>query len=145
MSDATATRMDAIEIADFLATQHTGVLSLASDDDAYAVPVSFAYDDADSALYLRLGYAPGSQKRTFVDAVDRASFVVYDDTPDGWRSVVARGRLEELSESSLDSSIVESVRGLDIPYFQVHDRPATDLEFHVVRLDVTELTGVAEA
>lgn len=145
MPATTASRMDALEIAAFLETQGTGVLAMADGGDGYAVPVSFAYDDADSSVYFRLGYAPGSEKRAYVEAVESASFVVYDDTEEGWKSVVVRGPIELLSETSLDSAVVQSVRELDIPYFHVHDRPADEMEFNVVRLEATELTGVVEA
>jgi nitroimidazol reductase NimA-like FMN-containing flavoprotein (pyridoxamine 5'-phosphate oxidase superfamily) len=150
--------MDAEEIAAFLDTQETGVISFANDDDSYAIPVSFASDvndgdDVDDAgeeagaaeLYFRFGFAPGSEKRTYVDASDRVSFVVYDDTAAGWKSVVARGRLEAVSARSLDAIVAEAVRGLDIPYFAVHDSPIGELHFTLVRLDATELTGVVEA
>lgn len=143
----TATDMDAIEIADFLATQETGILSLANGDDGYGIPVSFAYDDADEDgphVYFRLGYAPGSQKRRFVDASDRVSFTVYDRTDEGWKSVVARGRLEEVSARTLDAIVAEAVHGLDIPYFSVHDRPVKELHLTLTRLDVADLTGIVE-
>jgi hypothetical protein len=143
----TATDMDAVEISEFLGTQGTGVLSLADGDDSYAVPVSFAFDDEDERgpyVYLRLGFAPGSEKRAFIDSSDRVSFVVYDDTEDGWKSVVARGRLETVSARSLDAIVGEAIRGLDIPYFTVHGEAAKDLNFTLARIDVTELTGIVE-
>jgi hypothetical protein len=140
--------MDAEGIAAFLDTQETGVLSLANDGDGYAIPVSFASDVDDEGgegeFYFRFGFAPGSEKRTYVDASDRVSFVVYDDTAAGWKSVVARGRLEAVSARSLDAIVAEAVRGLDIPYFAVHDSPIADLHFTLVRLDATELTGIVE-
>lgn len=142
MGDDTSTRMDAVAINDFMNSQQTGVLSLADDDEAYAIPVSFAYDDGGPNIYVRLGYAPGSEKQRFVEAVDRVTFVVYDRTDEGWRSVVARGRLETVSETSLGSAIAESVEQLDIPFFQVFDRPATDLDFSILRIDVQEIDGL---
>ncbi len=137
--------MDAIEISEFLQSQQTGVLSMANDDDSYAIPVSFTYvedDEHSPAVYLRLGYGPNSLKRRFVDATDYVSFVVYDSTADGWKSVVARGPIGEQSEPGLGASITESVRGLNIPFFRVFDSPASDLEFSVVRIDVEELDGI---
>lgn len=135
--------MDATEIAAFLDERDTGVLSLADGDDAYAIPVSFAADDGD--LYFRLGYAPGSQKRRFVDATDHATFVTYEPTAEGWKSVVAGGRLETLSADSLDTVVQESVRDLDVPYYQVQDRPVDELDQRIVRLDVDRLSGIVGA
>ena len=145
MGEQTARAMDGLEIAEFLSGHRTGLLALAKGDVGYAIPVSFAFDPDESFVYLRLGFAPGSQKRAFVDATDRASFVVYDETDEGWKSVVAEGRLEERSKTSLDSSIVEAVEGLRIPFFSVHRRPARDLEFGVHRVAVSTLNGIAQA
>lgn len=134
--------MDAIEIGDFLRERTTGVLGLGKDDEGYAIPLSFVYRDEGPSLYFRLGYGPDSQKRAFVDAADTVSFVVYDETGGGWKSVVARGELEELSTSTADSSVVQAVRGLDIPYFRVFDRETGDVEFSIVRLHVTGIDGL---
>lgn len=145
MSDPPRREMDAIEIAEFLDGQRTGTLALADADDAYAVPVSFDFDAETQHVYMRLGYGPESRKRAFIDAADLVSFVVYDDTAEGWKSVVVQGALETLSETSLDSSIREAVANLDIPYFQIHDRPAGETEFNIVRIDPVKVTGIVEA
>lgn len=142
MSDTTGRRMDAVEIAEFMTDQETGTLALADGDESYAIPVAFAYDEDGPDVYLRLGYGPDSEKRRFVEESDRVSFVVYDRTRDGWRSVVARGRPEVVSETSLGSAIAERVNELDIPYFRVFDRPASELEFNLVRIDVQEIDGL---
>jgi len=144
MTERTRHEMDAIEIANFLDGQHTGVLSMADGDDAYSVPVSFDYDGDEAAVYFRFGYGPDSQKRRYLDTVDTASFVVYDRTESGWQSVVIEGSLARVAESSLDSSVREAMDGLDIPYFRVHHRPAGEMDFNIVRLDATKMTGIGE-
>lgn len=144
MRGQTATQMDAIEMAEFLETQQTGVLSLAKDGDGYAIPVSFVYDDDQQHVYLRLGFAPGSQKRKYLDATEHVSFVVYDETDEGWKSVVIQGTVEELSSTTLDSSIHEAVNNLDIPFMSVHKRPVNDTEFRIVRVSVTTINGIVE-
>lgn len=144
MPGQTATEMDAIEMGEFLETQQTGVLSLAKDDDGYAIPVSFVYDDGQQDVYLRLGFAPASQKRKYLDATEHVSFVVYDETDDGWKSVVIQGTTEELSSSTLDSSIHEAVNNIEIPFMSVHQRPVTDTEFRIVRISVTTINGLVE-
>lgn len=137
--------MDGIEIAEFLASQDTGVLSLAKENRGYAIPVSFAYVDEGPSVYLRLGYAPDSQKRAFLESTESASFVVYDETESGWKSVVVEGTLEERTKSALDGSIAEAVERLDIPFLSVHDRPKRELAFSLVRIKPSKLTGVVEA
>lgn len=144
---ATATHMDANEVDEFLESHDTGVLAMAHGDDGYGIPVSYAYEAEEAAeprLYLRLGFTPDSEKRAYVDASDRVSLTVYDETGAGWKSVVARGRLEEVTARSLDALVAEVVKELDIPYFTVHDSPTSEFHFSLVRLDVDELTGVVE-
>lgn len=145
MAVATATAMDALDITEFLEAQATGVLAIASGDRVYAIPVSFAYHEDGPAIYFRFGYGPDSQKRTFVEGADEASFVVYDRTDEGWKSVLAEGELEPVSESRLDTTLTEAVNALHIPYFEVHRRPAAELEFEIARLDVDKLSGIVEA
>ncbi len=138
---AGATPMDAVEIADFLQANEAGVLGLAKANTGYAIPVSYTYDDAEQAIYFRLGYAPDSRKLDFIESSELVTFVVFAKTDGGWTSVMAQGNLSELSTTDLDSAIVQSVRSLDIPFFQVHDRPAADLEFGIVELAISSLDG----
>ncbi|WP_227131116.1 pyridoxamine 5'-phosphate oxidase family protein [Halorubellus salinus] len=144
MSGKQATSMDALDIASFLDDHGTGVLALAKDSDAYAIPVSYTFDEDDEAIYFRMGFAPGSQKRKYLDDTDHLSFVVYADTDDGWKSVVVEGTAETLGTDSLDAAIVEAMQGLDIPYYQVHERPATDVQFRIVRVQPTRMSGIVE-
>ncbi|WP_323676430.1 pyridoxamine 5'-phosphate oxidase family protein [Halorubellus sp. PRR65] len=144
MSGKQATSMDALDIASFLEDHGTGVLALASDGDAYAIPVSYTFDEDEEAIYFRMGFAPGSQKRRYLEDTDHLSFVVYADTDDGWKSVVVEGSAETLGSDSLDAAMVEAMEGLDIPYYQVHERPATDVEFRIVRVEPTRMSGIVE-
>lgn len=144
MAAATAATMDALDIAAFLASREAGVLAMTRDGRVYAVPVSFTYDEQRSFLYFRLGFGPDSQKRSYVESVDAASFVVYDRTDEGWKSVVAEGHLEALSASTLDSTVVEAVERLSIPQPGLHRRADDELEHAIVRLDVEKLSGVVE-
>lgn len=144
MAVRTASAMDAIDIGEFLERRGTGVLAIGKAGSVYAIPVSFAYHGDRPALYFRFGYGPDSQKRAFVEGADEATFVVYDRTDGGWKSVIAEGQLEPVSKSNLDTSEVEAVNRLHIPYFDVHRQPAADLEFEIVRLAIGKLSGVAE-
>lgn len=141
----TATAMDAIEIADFLESQATGVIALGKAGSVYAFPVSYAYNDEEPAVYYRFGFGEDSHKRAYVEEADEVSFVVYDHTDVGWKSVLAEGQLEHVSPSKLDTSVVEAVNALRIPYFEVHRQPAAELEFNIYRLQVDKLSGIVEA
>jgi hypothetical protein len=150
MSGPRADRLDREAVDAFLADQSTGTLCLASGDDSYAVPVAFTYDAETGDFHFRLGYGPGSTKREYVDATDRATFVVAADTDDGWTSVVARGELSHRSTVEnldtarpSDGSTSQANRELDIPFYQVFDAP-DEMVFTLVRLETDDLTGVVE-
>jgi hypothetical protein len=133
--------MDQREVNTFLGNEGTGVLALAKNDESYAIPVSYGFDREEETFYLRLAFHPESQKRDFIGPSRTVSLVVSAEGDDGWRSVVARGRLRETGEAAIDSSVVEAIRRINIPFFTVFDRPARDLDFELFRLAPTELSG----
>ena len=132
------------EVVEFLGSGGTGVVAFAKDDESYAIPVSYGFDPEEERIYLRLAFAPESEKRAFVNATSTVSLVVDDDTADGWKSVVARGHLAEVTEAALDSTIVEAMRTMDIPFVTIYDRPSAELAFEMYRLEPDELTGRKE-
>ena len=90
-------RMTDTEVDAFLREQGTGVLALAADGDAYAVPISFGYE-AGRAVFAYWQFGPGSTKEAYTAATDRACLTVYDVASAGeWRSALARGPLRALS------------------------------------------------
>ena len=139
MSRAEAMDDDAVD--EFLGTGGTGVLALANGDDSYAFPVSYGYDATDRAFYVRLAFHPDSEKRGYLGPSSLVSLVVSEEGEEGWQSVVARGHLRETGEAAIDSSVVEAIRRVDIPFFTVFDRPARELEFELFRLTPESLTG----
>lgn len=141
----TRREMDSLEIAEFLESQSTGVLSLARGDDGYGFPVSYYYDSDDQHLYLRFGFGPDSKKREYLDASDTVTLAVYDQTDEGWKSVLVEGEAQEVADGTLDSSLVESVRNFDIPYFRIHQREPEDMTFSIVRIVPERMTGIAES
>ncbi|WP_245902772.1 pyridoxamine 5'-phosphate oxidase family protein [Salinigranum rubrum] len=133
--------MDDREVNAFLGNEGTGVLALARDDESYAIPVSYGYDREEGTFYLRLAFHADSRKREYIGPSRPATLVVNRETEEGWRSVVARGRLRETGEAAIDSSVVEAIRRVNIPFFTVFDRPARELDFELFRLAPDELTG----
>ncbi|THE66489.1 hypothetical protein D8Y22_01905 [Salinadaptatus halalkaliphilus] len=92
-----------------------------------------------------------SRKREYIEATERATFVVAAETNAGWKSVVARGELghrntvENLDRvTPPDRSVSDAEAELDIPFYHVFDEPS-ELLFTLARLRTTELTGIAEA
>lgn len=151
MPQSTASRLDQAATETFLDRQSTGTLSLARDDDSYAIPVSFTFAPETGDFYFRLGYGPDSCKREYIEATERGTFVVAADTGTGWKSVVARGTLEHRNTvenldrvTPPDGSLSDAEHELDIPFYHVFEAPS-ELLFTLVRLRTDELTGVAEA
>ncbi|WP_128476231.1 pyridoxamine 5'-phosphate oxidase family protein [Halorussus pelagicus] len=146
MTDAGAVEMDAEERTEFLAHGGTGVLSFARGDESpFSLPVSYGYDETEGHFYFRLAFGPDAGKRDAVSEDASMTFVTYDDTDEGWRSVVAEGELEEISEESLDSSVGESMRQVEILLVDVFERTPRETTFRFFRLDPDEIAGRKEA
>jgi len=150
MTGPTATALDQAAIEAFLETRSTGTLSLAKENESYAIPVSFTFAPESEDFYFRLSYGPGSRKREYIEATERGTFVVAAETKAGWKSVVARGRLKHRNTvenldrvTPPDGSISDADRELEIPFYHVFKAPSEAL-FTLVRLRTDELTGVAE-
>jgi hypothetical protein len=81
---------------DLLDAAGWGVLAVASDDDPYSIPISFAYDGSD--LYFGL-VREGSTNRkfTFVSEGARGRLLVTDiDSQFDWQSVAVTGTLRRI-------------------------------------------------
>jgi len=93
-------RMDDDAIHDFLASQGVGVLGLSAGDVPYLLPMSFGYD-GDSRLYFTFVLGQTSRKADLSEQADRARFLVYTaDSSFNWETVLLRGTIDELPESS---------------------------------------------
>ena len=142
MSDSAA--MDRSAIDAFLHRHGTGVLALADGDEAYAIPISYAYDAESPAVLVRLGFLDGSEKRHFLKASERVSVVVYDHVEGRWHSVVARGQLERVEADDVDSGLIDALRTGELPLVTVYGDRADDVEFELYRVAIDELTGRVE-
>jgi len=145
MSQRRSVELDHEEIDSLLGDGGVGVISFADEDEPYSIPVSYGYDADAEGLYVRLGFAPESEKRRFVDDGRTASLVVTDETPTGWQSVIAKGSLSEVTEMALDPKAAKSVHKVRIPFVTIYDREPSELDFELYRLDAERLTGRAEA
>ena len=135
------TELSSAETDALLGRHETGVLSLARDDEPYAIPVSYGYDPDARRVYLRLVTTPDSEKRRFLVDAPRASLVVYETDGDGYRSAVATGRLSEIDREDLTVEHVEQFGDAKRPLFEVweEERPALDVTLY--RLDPDDLGG----
>lgn len=136
--------MDDEEVEHRLRTAETGVLALADDGDAYAVPLAHYYDG--EALYFRLGETEGSEKETFLRSTGTACYVLYGaestEDPrglDSW-SVLITGPVSELPSSEHDRFDTAEINRRFAP-IRVFDEAIEDVEITIVRLDVETITG----
>jgi len=72
------------------------------------------------------------------------SFVVHRETDAGWRSIVATGRLEEVTDAPYESTALQGLWAVDIPTVDVFERPPSEIPYRTFRLVPDELTGRKE-
>ncbi|MFC4357157.1 pyridoxamine 5'-phosphate oxidase family protein [Halobium salinum] len=148
MDDVRSVRMDEETRNEFLGTGGTGVVSFAPDEAGeapFSLPVSYGYDAESGDFYFRLATGPDAGKADFVDRRTPVSFVAYETLDGRWESVVATGRLEEVTEAAIDSDVVQAMRNVEIPLVDVFDRHPREVEFGFYRLVPEEVTGKREA
>jgi uncharacterized protein len=132
--------MDDAEIEAFLREQGIGVLSLASNGEAYGVPISFGYDGEDRLYFVFLRVGERSRKEEFAGATERASLTVYDvDSKHVWRSVIANGRVRQVRDDEWDA--VESAIDDNAWYPSLFSEAEPRQDFQGWVLEVEELTG----
>ena len=125
----------------FLGRHETGVLSLASGDEPYSIPVSYGYDSVDRRFFLRLVSSPDSEKRRFLDASAHARLVVYERDGDVYRSVVGTGTIEEVPREELTVEHVEQYGDAKRPLFEMWGASKRDLDVRLYRFTPEVLTG----
>lgn len=143
MSLAQETEMSEAEIDAFLSERETGVLSLAKDNDPYAIPVSYGYDPETGTLFMRLVSTPESEKRVFLSSSPAARVVVYDENDDRtrYRSVVAKGTLAEIDPDALTAEKIVQYGQTRRPLFEIWGQEKEDLDIQLYELDPVDLQG----
>ncbi|WP_435359329.1 pyridoxamine 5'-phosphate oxidase family protein [Haloarchaeobius sp. DFWS5] len=147
MEDMRSVRLSDEARDEFLGRGGTGVLSFASDVDQppYTIPVSYGYDAEETTFYFRLAMGEDHGKTEFVDRDRPVSLVVSDRTDDGWRSVVASGTLNEVTEGAVGNEILDRMARIQLPLVDVFDRDPREVTFRFFRLRPTEIGARAEA
>jgi len=131
--------LDREVVQERLASAETGVLALAEDGDAYAIPLAFHYDGED-AILLRLGEFEGSEKMSHIAATERACFVVYDyaSPTDSW-SVLVTGPLVRVPEDEERFDDAEINRRF--PDIRVFDQDIAEVDVVLYELRIESMTG----
>lgn len=105
VDDVTAVRgleMNDQEINRTLEELGHGILALARDGDAYAVPVSFGFDGGRIFLYL-IRFGDDSKKIDYSKRTNRACLTTYHtESRFDWKSVIVTGTLHEVADDDLE-------------------------------------------
>ena len=145
MATLSSVAMDESEVAELLGRGGTGVLSFATgpDEPPYSIPVSYGFDGASGAFYFRLAFPSDAGKADVVD--EPATLVVYERPEERWRSAIATGRMEEVTEADYDSSALQGMWRVQIPLVDIFERDPREVTFRYFRLVPDRLTGRKEA
>ncbi|KAB1192455.1 pyridoxamine 5'-phosphate oxidase family protein [Haloferax sp. MBLA0076] len=129
------------DIAEVLARHETGVLSLAKDDEPYAIPISYGYDPDGGQFYVRLVSTPESEKRQFLTSSPRARLVVHESNGKIYRSVIAEGDLERVDPSEMTVERIVQYGKAKRPLFEIWGETKRDLDIQLFELDPDNLGG----
>jgi len=124
-----------------LSNNETGVLSLANENEPYAIPISYGYDAQNRRFYLRLVSTPESEKRQFLPSSPETRLVVCEDDGEIYESVVARGTLEEIPRDELTADHIEQYGDAKRPLFEMWGESKQDLNVRLYQLDPETLSG----
>lgn len=139
------------EVGELLERAEFGVLGLASDGQAYTVPLSFGYDEELTALYFMCAFEPDSKKRAYMEATETATFVVADSAlPDSWASIFFEGTLARVPEDESEDAYAALAAHAAFPasytfaeYIESYDIEQALYEFEVDRV-TTRRANAAE-
>jgi hypothetical protein len=145
MSDSDPAEMGADEREAFLGTGGTGVIAFGTtgEEAPHAIPVSYGYDPVEGIFYFRLAADADSEKHAVADRA--VSLVVYGQDEAKWRSVVAKGVLEETTEESIATDTLQGLERVHIPLLDVFGTPPGEVPFEFYRLVPDTLTSRKEA
>lgn len=129
------TGMSAAEVEEQLQAGEHGVLGLADEDDAYAIPLSYHYDG--ERLLLRVSeHDDDSEKKRFLETTRTATFLCYAaSTTDSW-SIHIRGPIKKWP-GEVDEAIINKW----FPPFRVFDEAVENVEFSLWELQMDTVIG----
>ena len=112
-----------------------GVLGLANDDDAYAVPLSYHYDG--DRLLLRVSEHDGDgEKGRFLETTDTATFVCYEASTDESWSVHVRGPIRRWERDVDEATLNEWFQP-----FRLFDEAVEEVGFALYELEMESVIG----
>lgn len=135
------TELSPAALDEFLGRHETGVLALASDDEPYAIPISYGYDADERRFFLRLVSTPESEKRRYLESEPTTRLVVYEEEGDVYRSAVIVGSLQEIPREELTVEHIEQYGEAKRPLFEIWGRSKPDLNVKLYQLVPEEISG----
>lgn len=123
------------EVDSYLRAGEHGVLGLAQENDAYAVPMSYHYDG--DRLLLRVSeHDQDSEKRSYLETTTTATFVCYEGSTDESWSVLVRGPIEKW-EGDIDETTINEW----FPPFRLFDESVESVEFSLYEIRLAAVIG----
>lgn len=144
MQDLRWVQMSGDERDEFLGRGGTGTISFSTerDEPPFSVPASYGYDGDAGNFYFRLAFPPDSTKDGLVERP--VAFATHRQTDAGYRSVVATGHLEEMTDMPYDSAAVQGMWAVRIPAVDIFDQPREEVPFRDFQLVPDTLSGRKE-
>ena len=106
MKDQIGYSLSTAETIEFLEQKGHGTLSLANQNRAYGLPISYGYDEAYDRIVMGFLSADSSKKQRFITATEEVSFSTYEfRDPTTWASVVVTGTLHRLPPEKVSSRV----------------------------------------
>ncbi|MFB6096243.1 MAG: pyridoxamine 5'-phosphate oxidase family protein [Haloferacaceae archaeon] len=127
------------EVEERVRAAEFGVLSLARDGEAYAIPVAFHYDEG--RVLLRLGADDDSEKMGFLETTERATLLLYEapEEDESW-SVLLRGPIARI-DAAERAAITDADINEWFPPFRVFGESIEDVDYELFELDPDTVTG----
>jgi len=141
MALETNTQLTTEETDDFLGRHETGVLSLARENRPYSIPISYGYESDARRFYLRLVSTPESEKRQFLSSSPVTRLAVYEEDDPLYWSVLATGKLEEVSLDELTVDHIEQYGRAKRPLFEIWAESRQDVDVQLYELRPEEVSG----
>lgn len=104
--------LGAAEIDELLTNNGIGILAFDGGVGPYPIPVAFGYDSDEQQFVVQLEGAEDCYKKRCLDLNPNVGFTMYEQAESGtvWRSVVLRGRLEEISYTDAEAAFATLAR-----------------------------------
>ncbi|MFB6178798.1 MAG: pyridoxamine 5'-phosphate oxidase family protein [Halorientalis sp.] len=136
------TPMNTDEIDGLLVEKGWGIVSLASDDEPYSIPISFGYDGED-IYFVFLEDSPDNRKLDFIDDGKTVRLLVTDvGGRFHWQSIAVTGTARTVEHDTDDWTHLMDTLDDNGWFSSDFERSGSLSDMHGWRLDVDEVRGL---